>query len=842
MKAFLCHSSQDKEFVRAVADQLGIAKIFFDQYAFEPGQDFRQEIQRHLDDATLFVFFVSRASLESAWCQYEIDNADLRRMNGKIKGQLAFLIDREVTYSSLPSWLGRGRAITQPHVRRASRDIQNALMALVTSDQRPFIGRNEEMAKFAQDLAPWGANSYPQVIVTTGLEGVGRRTMMEQVVRNNLRFNWGPTIVVTSTMTVEDVYLILAEETGGISSAQAMRDEAEAFRSLDSVTQVKEIVNRLRMFEEERTVPCFVDEGGILTEDGYIVPELLSIAREYVASSRNAYLAFLLRRRPAIDLEDRSLILLTSLRPLSEDDTRLLLLQLCRAGHIGLEESQVREFVEYLDGYPPAAYFLVELIREYGAQAMIANKSMLEDFKAHRFERLIRALELTETQWQALDYLTSEPAVPMQALACALDIDDAATSKIVVSLIDLSVVTATDGIYSLASPVRTAVSRVRGVMSAETYNSVAERLLSTYWNEGQELPDLAIIDATLRAMSLSGRANNPKVDEVVTARYSTLHRIARDSYDREEYSNAILYARQVLARDPGRPGLADIVVKSLVRLRKWPEAHEEIDRIRDAGKVRHHFLRGFALRRQGKQEQAVTEFEAALRVGDTKIATHRELAYTFEELGRYSLARTQCSAALTKDRNNPFLLDLSAKIYIAQKDFPKADPAIRALQAADPTGRFADHRWATYWMRAGDMKRALDYANKAVSHPKAKFPAFAQRVNILIELGHEELAQQALQGLIEKFPREEHDVKIGLRVKALARRGHWREGREVWEGLRSKDRPVHQALLKALYMVEATDDRLSIVQRNKAKVQAERIAASLDILDDLGSMIDEDFE
>ena len=90
-KAFLCHSSSDKEFVRIAARNLGRAKVVFDEMTFEPGQDFRDQILKGLDAAGLFVFFISRASLASIWCQFEADEAQYRQISEKMGGHLATL-------------------------------------------------------------------------------------------------------------------------------------------------------------------------------------------------------------------------------------------------------------------------------------------------------------------------------------------------------------------------------------------------------------------------------------------------------------------------------------------------------------------------------------------------------------------------------------------------------------------------------------------------------------------------------------------------------------------------------------------------------------------------------
>src|SRR5271166_6280360 len=96
-RAFLCHSSQDKDYVRKVAEQLGRAKVVFDEVTFDVGIDFRDLIRKHLGDTAVFVFFASVRSIESTWCKFELDEAELGRMDGGIAGQLTFAINSGVS-------------------------------------------------------------------------------------------------------------------------------------------------------------------------------------------------------------------------------------------------------------------------------------------------------------------------------------------------------------------------------------------------------------------------------------------------------------------------------------------------------------------------------------------------------------------------------------------------------------------------------------------------------------------------------------------------------------------------------------------------------------------------
>lgn len=83
VKAFLSHSSTDKEIVREIKKKLTRACTFFDEDCFLPGDDFRETIISHIGKANLFVLFASKASLNSSWVKFELDTAYLESIKKK---------------------------------------------------------------------------------------------------------------------------------------------------------------------------------------------------------------------------------------------------------------------------------------------------------------------------------------------------------------------------------------------------------------------------------------------------------------------------------------------------------------------------------------------------------------------------------------------------------------------------------------------------------------------------------------------------------------------------------------------------------------------------------------
>jgi tetratricopeptide (TPR) repeat protein len=837
IKAFLSHSSKDKEFVEAVARHLGRARVNYDSFTFTSGQDFRDAIAQNLDLSSLFVFFVSRESLASVWCRFELNQAELSKLKGGIRGQLALIIDEQVSYSELPGWMQGARAVHQPGPKRAAREIESALIGQISPDSsRPFIGRQKELGQFARDLVPYGEEA-PHILSTVGLEGVGRKSFLERAVSDNLGLRWGPVFLMDSVKGLDDLYLWLIDETGSLESRTRLLEEADAFARLDRSQQIEECVSRLIQLSDENTVPCIVDDGGLLKDNGAYLDEFVELINGVSSSDSDAYVAVIHRRRPYLPDSCAGKVLSIRLQSLSNEDTRLLLIAALRSMKISLQESEIQEFVEYLDGYPPAVLYLSSLVNMYGVDATLANKSALEDFKARRFERFIKDLGITESHWDIVRYLVGEQSLPLGAIAIAVDMPEEKVAGLIRTLIDLSIMSPIGRNYVIAAPVRTAISRVAGLLTSEKYRAIAQRLRARFW-VADDAPSLEIIDATMRASAFGGVAEDTAMADIIRARLSTVQRIAEESYNNRDFERALSYAQRAQRLDPNRRGLSAVIFKSLIRLERWPESAEELTKIKESGDRQYHFLNGFGLRRQSLVVSAAAEFRMALEVGDTRTAVYRELAFCLYAISRYDEALEECNKALCRDSTNPYLLDLLVLIQIARRDFVAAEGALRQLAAVDFEQRFIHHRRATYWLRLKDWDRALEQAELAVASGYGVFEAFAQKVNILIDKQDPEGAQAALSDLITRFPNQRHDVKVGLLVKALARRGNWRDGLATWEDLREKNRPVHQGLKKALLILKSRDQALTLLEREDARRESDAIAADLDVLEDLSTLLD----
>ena len=113
-KIFLSHSSTDKPYVSYIANQFGKDHCTYDAACFEAGMKNLDEIFREMDKSSIFVVFISDASLESDWVKKELSIADERLHHDAYKLSQIFpiIIDPSITHSNvvrscsrLSSWI-----------------------------------------------------------------------------------------------------------------------------------------------------------------------------------------------------------------------------------------------------------------------------------------------------------------------------------------------------------------------------------------------------------------------------------------------------------------------------------------------------------------------------------------------------------------------------------------------------------------------------------------------------------------------------------------------------------------------------------------------------------------
>lgn len=301
MKAFLSHSSLDKEFVQEVADQLGRASCIFDKYSFSSGVEFEQSIIRHLGNSSIFVLFATRNSLDSLWCDFEIANALDLKINKKIGRAVVYIIGDGVSLDRIPTWMKKGLIRHESSPSVIARDIEHRLKEATEDFQRPiFLGRAKEREIIEDITNPIDGRKKPKSFALFGLPGIGRRSLIKSCVSQLFSLSKTVEIEVEPGDNANSLCIKLADKVESYSCAKELQKIVKAIENLTDQEAIARSLSNIERLVSSGELLLFIDAGGCCKDNGTLKDHLNRLVDESV-NYRNAYFVFVLTRRISSD-------------------------------------------------------------------------------------------------------------------------------------------------------------------------------------------------------------------------------------------------------------------------------------------------------------------------------------------------------------------------------------------------------------------------------------------------------------------------------------------------------------------------------------------------------------
>jgi hypothetical protein len=176
MKVFLSHSSKDKGFVEAVAEQLRPGTYELDSQTFDAGLLNSEAIMASLKRCNLFCLFLSRASVTSDYVNFETLLGIELFASGRIKRFLAICLD-EVAFEQASANVKFFNVVRiSLGIESTARLIQGTMIAISAEDistSHPFIGREDEIVELEKQITDY--NRPPtRALFISGNIGTGR--------------------------------------------------------------------------------------------------------------------------------------------------------------------------------------------------------------------------------------------------------------------------------------------------------------------------------------------------------------------------------------------------------------------------------------------------------------------------------------------------------------------------------------------------------------------------------------------------------------------------------------------------------------------------------------------
>jgi len=757
MKAFLSHSSLDKDHVEKVVVQLGTSQVEVDTDTFTKALFNVQAINEALDRSDLFVLFLSKNSVKSNFVSYETTSALEMIASGKLSKILVLCLDDEV-FNLVEGHLKKFVFVRKvPDPGYSFRKIQSMLTQMRIDsgvEETPFIGRHDEIRDIrAALLAPYDIS--PNAIAVTGFPGVGRQSTVRQAIKEIYAESqlFHPKISIDRNFSVVDIYMKLLREISFLSLRESL-NLLDAFRKKSSDEQIQTIANHIREISENGEFIHLTDGGGLIQESGRYHPTIEKALQELNNLNRVGLILIQSRVNPKyLRDEEYSQVKYIRVNSLNQTDTSDLVSALLSRKKIRYNSKQLEKIVSLVDGNPINAKYVVDYISQNGIGVTVTNPDELIVWKVRQAKNYIDQIQFSKTEKLIVGLLLDYRYLTVDLMVGATNKKPSDIVVAITKLLNDHCINFDNEQYFVNPPLRDAFEREPSFrLRGKQINNIALRMVGliekAYVDE--DVVDLAIIGPAMVA-SLRAQKNfsNSEIQRFVQP--SHLLSLAKDEYDLGDYTKCLDYSARVwqfesYLTEDAKVEAVRLACMSAARLGKTSVFNRYFRRLNDV-KTRHSdytksFCRGFLSRRTGELIKAEKEFLRCVDLKSRAFASCRELAGVLLSLNRPTEAETYARIAFEIAPTNPYVVEILLNILIENtttNDELRNTVEIKRLFSIledvgdGPKQAFLSLKRAQYFGKLGKIEEAIDWANIACKRKPGLFAAHRLRASLKLK-------------------------------------------------------------------------------------------------------------
>jgi hypothetical protein len=574
VKAFFSYSTREADLVRAVGRHVGRPFVTIDYFAFHTGDELLTAIEAAIRDAGMFVLFASRSSLESVWVKGELETAKYEYAFGRLAKTLVYVTDDSLGSSDLPQWLTRQKYTYLHAARPIAREIRQIIDDEVRSRRSSFfVGRTRESALFQEALAPADGSAVPRTLVVSGLDGIGRQTLLARTAKDLLTIPRTLRVDVESGDSIQDFAAKLADVVEPYATPDASLRGSREIRALDTDAAMYRTIQLLERVAALNELAVLFDRGGLLDNDGHLVPFVRELMAK-IETIADLYVGLVTNRRVAAPVPGSAIVYppmaAIDVRPLTTQEVKRLIGVVARDGQVVLSREQTDALTEQARGYPPAVYFAIEMMKAYGPALVLQDRERVISFRTNPFVQYLRSIEPTQIEHRVLRILASNSPLPMEVLVELVGGTNRNLPLALTRLIDASLVVPDDsGWYRIADPVVDAVISEAGSCSRSEYGRVAEAL-HRYLADPEDVGAyFALARVRFRALVLSGdKASAAEIDALA----ADWIRLAEELYHGRDYAGALEAATSAVEARPDNADARMWQVRALIKEERFEDA------------------------------------------------------------------------------------------------------------------------------------------------------------------------------------------------------------------------------------------------------------------------------
>lgn len=183
IKAFISHSSEQKQCVLDLVETLGRDYCIVDCYNFSSAYQTINEIYDKIDKSTVFVLLLSKASLSSKWVKEEIRYVREKLEPGCLERFWPFIIDENLSIEECPEWMRKDKCFNLKKYKSykiLAHDIEQKFRRIIWSKnpkrkqlETLMVGRNKDIDNF-ENIYQSARGMNLRSLVISGRDGVGK--------------------------------------------------------------------------------------------------------------------------------------------------------------------------------------------------------------------------------------------------------------------------------------------------------------------------------------------------------------------------------------------------------------------------------------------------------------------------------------------------------------------------------------------------------------------------------------------------------------------------------------------------------------------------------------------
>lgn len=666
MKAFLSHTSSDKDLVGLVHKKLENKNAWYDAADIENGESIPEKINEGLRYATHYILFWSQKACKSNWVRAELNAAFVRMMANKCKFMI-FVLDS----TPLPELLQPYKYdnIDKKDLENASDIIVEKILSQEGAATRlsEFVNRTKEIGDIEESI-----RAGYKLIILQGILGIGKSSLAEKAIMWLYPNKAMSRIIIDFNMIP------------GI---------AELAIEMSNKTK-KELINpNLTIVEQRENIRCFIeyisaknillilkDVKKWLNEDGTMNDNMLFLTDLIVNTPMFSYVTIMTTSR-YIDIPYDYYEKTRQLPVLGLTDLHVSqIIKNNLPAHFQSDDNKNLEFAKRLYGYPLGAKLGAYRIANHGYDYYLKQPEKIQALKVSLAKQLISYAELSD---DCLEYLK------IIALCQSRLRNDEYISVFpefsdkIAKLSDEAFFAGIlkyneDGCYKLELLVEDYFYDLafNDSKCKEYCYKLEKNLLRMI--EKIDLNYMRLVPVAVHILTLNGKID--KAMQIRAELTATITSSMWDMYNHREYEEANDVAEQLIKIDNQNVEARYVKALYLTRFDEDKEAeailsdllNEDVDNV-----ARYYYALGRLQKKQGKYDKAIELYKTAILHRRRYLSPYRELAECYILMDDINEAKNAIVKAKEIDESNVFVILLEARML--QKE-DCADKAIQLLE------------------------------------------------------------------------------------------------------------------------------------------------------------------